>query len=230
MYINKVLAVHYPEFKTGSLYFGEYLKRFIKDQTVLDAGCGAGGLISEFKTLAKTLIGVDSDSEALSNNHIVDQKILGDLENLPQQENSIDIVSCEFVLEHLRSPERVFAEFARVLKPGGRLIFLTPNHYNPIMILSRITPLTIHHLFRKYFLKRTEKPYKTYYAANSYNTIIKLGAEVGLVVGEIKRAGNPEYLCFSKLTVLPSVLLEKIINRSSLDFLKMYLVGYLVKS
>jgi len=52
--------------------------------------------------------------------------IRGDLEQLPLRARSIDAILCLVVLEHARDPRRVLVEFARVLKPGGRLILVVP--------------------------------------------------------------------------------------------------------
>ncbi len=50
------------------------------------------------------------------------------LEALTLPTRSIDIVVTQDVLEHVFEPERVFAEIARVLRPGGVHIFTVPFH------------------------------------------------------------------------------------------------------
>ncbi len=52
--------------------------------------------------------------------------IRADLENLPFRASAVDTVLCMVVLEHTRSPRRVLAEFARVLKDGGSLYLVVP--------------------------------------------------------------------------------------------------------
>ncbi len=50
---------------------------------------------------------------------------------LPLPDSSLDVVTCLAVLEHFHhSPKKVFAEMRRVLKPGGRIVLLTPNSVN----------------------------------------------------------------------------------------------------
>lgn len=52
----------------------------------------------------------------------------GDIEDMPQVPAArYDTVFCQHVLEHVRRPGRVLQEFARVLKPGGRLILGVPH-------------------------------------------------------------------------------------------------------
>jgi SAM-dependent methyltransferase len=75
-----------------------------------------------------------------------------DLERLPLQDGSIDFVLCTETLEHVARPDRVLAEFGRVLKPGGALAlsvpFLHPVHQAPHDYF-RYTPHGLDHLLRR---------------------------------------------------------------------------------
>jgi len=44
-------------------------------------------------------------------------------------DNSVDVIVCTDVIEHLifSDQEKAFAEFARILKPGGRALISVPN-------------------------------------------------------------------------------------------------------
>jgi SAM-dependent methyltransferase len=46
----------------------------------------------------------------------------GFLENIPLPDGSVDAVMCVSVLEHMDDPRTVVSEFARVLRPNGRLV------------------------------------------------------------------------------------------------------------
>ena len=50
--------------------------------------------------------------------------LIADISHLPFKDNSIEAIINEFVLEHIKEPEKVIAEIYRVLRPGG-LIYLT---------------------------------------------------------------------------------------------------------
>ncbi|WP_395747329.1 class I SAM-dependent methyltransferase [Prosthecobacter sp.] len=52
---------------------------------------------------------------------------VADVSALPFEDGSYDIVLSTQVLEHVREPQRVVAEMARVLKPGGHLFLTTPQ-------------------------------------------------------------------------------------------------------
>ncbi len=94
----------------------------------LDIGCGIG---SESKLLAReerTVIGLDYDiATARLARTEIDGVVCGDARELPFRTNSLDWVSSSHIIEHFTDPERHVAEIARVLRPGGRLVVLTPN-------------------------------------------------------------------------------------------------------
>lgn len=52
--------------------------------------------------------------------------VIGDAHRLPYADNSVDVIYCDAVFEHLRRPEIAARELARVLKPGGRSYVSTP--------------------------------------------------------------------------------------------------------
>ncbi len=52
--------------------------------------------------------------------------VVGDAHQLPYANNCVDAVFCEAVLEHVRRPEAAVKEMERVLKPGGKVLSITP--------------------------------------------------------------------------------------------------------
>lgn len=229
-YFREKLDKIYPKFKTGGYFFRKYLKKYINNNsTILDAGCGNNGILSEFKFTPRLIIGVDVNKKLLEENKIVNKKIIANLEHIPSNSNLVDVVVSEFVLEHLRNPSLALKEISRVLKPGGVFIFITPNIINPIMTLSKIFPHTIHTFLRVTLLKKEEETHFTYYRANTYRKLLRLGKLAGFQHCEILRAGNPEYLGFCKPFVPISIIFEKFIDNNFLNIFKMYLVGCFIK-
>jgi SAM-dependent methyltransferase len=103
-----------------------------KSQRVLDIGCRAGNLTKHYCG-GNDVVGVDVDRRALE----IFRERLGfearwldvDVEPLPFEDASFDVVVFTEVMEHLRFPHRALVEIRRVLKPAGRLIGSVPNAF-----------------------------------------------------------------------------------------------------
>jgi SAM-dependent methyltransferase len=101
-------------------------------ETVLDLGSGAGFdcfLAAGQVGKKGRVIGVDMTPEMVSKARLNAEKgsfsnvdfRLGELENLPVADNSVDVIISNCVINLSLEKERVFAEAFRVLKSGGRL-------------------------------------------------------------------------------------------------------------
>lgn len=91
----------------------------------LDAACGTGRHAAYLAGTGHVVTGVDSCAEMLA---IATSKVpaadfrLGDLARLPVDDCEMDLVVCALALSHVPDLAAVFAEFARVLRPGGHLV------------------------------------------------------------------------------------------------------------
>lgn len=101
-------------------------------ETVLDLGCGKG--MDAFLAAKKVgpnglVIGVDMTSEMIDKAREIAKKRkfpqtdfrLGEIEDLPVEDNSIDLVISNCVVNLSPYKEKVYSEIFRVLKPGGRI-------------------------------------------------------------------------------------------------------------
>jgi 2-polyprenyl-3-methyl-5-hydroxy-6-metoxy-1,4-benzoquinol methylase len=95
---------------------------------VLDVGCGSGVTLARMKTLGWEVEGVEVDPggvEAARARGVTVRQ--GSVQEQQYPDNSFDAIHSSHVLEHLHEPVRVLKECCRILKPGGALVFLTPN-------------------------------------------------------------------------------------------------------
>lgn len=104
---------------------------------VLDAGCGTGNLLKKMSKVSfnSKFVGVDSSEEMLNRAR---KKFLShpdvalqcfDLNTgLPFPDDSFDRVVSVNTLYALQQPDAMIAEFHRVLKPDGKLVFANPHN------------------------------------------------------------------------------------------------------
>ncbi len=99
---------------------------------LLDAGCGQGKSFGHLRqTFApQRLIGVDADPHSLQLSAeeaarlgMPVELIGSDCATLQVADDSVDLLFCHQTFHHLVEQEKAMAEFYRVLKPGGYLLF-----------------------------------------------------------------------------------------------------------
>jgi len=112
---------YYPTYIAKLEIVRAWLNALPPGTRVLDAGCGEGILVDEYRSRL-AIEGVDANYES-------DRIRSGSLTSLPYEADAFDRVLCLDVLEHLTFDEqpRALAELHRVLRPGGRLLISVPN-------------------------------------------------------------------------------------------------------
>jgi SAM-dependent methyltransferase len=118
--------------KTGELVTGVRVRA---SDTVIDVGCGDGGLTGFCAGQGAEVLFIDRDRERLAATEQrirksparAYQAILSDCDPIPLDNDRGDLVVCTEVLEHVANPVRFLAELIRVARPGGRLIITVPD-------------------------------------------------------------------------------------------------------
>lgn len=208
------------------------LARIGKDHVVLDLGAGAGILPEmNFRSKAKKVCGLDPDPRVLENEYL-DEARVGFGEKIPWPDQSFDIVIADNVLEHLESPKMVFAEINRVLKPGGRFMFKTPNRRHYMPFVSRATPVAFHRFYNRLRGRDDNDTFPTFYRANSARDIDVLARATGYEVMQISLIEDrPEYMRLSWLSYLAGIAYERTVNSwSQLRNFRILLIGELRKT
>lgn len=206
----------YPEYAKNwdDLMFREaILANLSPSSTVLDVGAGAGIVESmNFRDKVARICGVDLD-ERVANNPMLHEGRVADAANIPYPDESFDLVFADNVMEHLERPTEVFTELARVLKPGGKLLFKTPNRTHYMPMIARMTPHWFHQYYNRKRGRDPEDTFPTCYQANARRDIESLANGAGLVVSRVKLIeGRPEYLRMSALTYAAGLLYERFVN------------------
>jgi SAM-dependent methyltransferase len=201
---------------------GEQLEALVRtyltpDARVMDLGCGRGGVVELFWQDVDLAIGVDPDLPSLAEHRAHGMPVIrGSGEQLPFTGESFDLIVCLWVLEHLRSPERVLQEVHRVLRPGGHFLFLTPNLRNPLLALNRLgraIPLFQRRLVPRLYGRVEADTFPVRYQANTTSAIRSLAERSGLQVAELRVVPDPTYLAFNGFMFRASVISESLLPR-----------------
>ncbi|MBI5040034.1 MAG: bifunctional 2-polyprenyl-6-hydroxyphenol methylase/3-demethylubiquinol 3-O-methyltransferase UbiG [Gammaproteobacteria bacterium] len=125
----------------------DYIDRLepLRGKHVLDVGCG-GGLLSEgMAARGAQVTGIDMGEAPLSvaRLHLYESGLDVDYRQITAEQmaaehpGDFDIVTCLEMLEHVPTPASVIAACARMVKPGGLVVFSTLNR-NPKSYLLAI--------------------------------------------------------------------------------------------
>ncbi len=125
-------ASHYASYAALQAAIADaLLEADIPAGVVLDAGCGRGreSLLLSLRPAVEKVIALDMAPAMLAALPASPkiQALQGDMEAIALPDAAVDVVFSNFALQWCESPDVVAAEFARVLKPGGRLLASVPG-------------------------------------------------------------------------------------------------------
>lgn len=100
-----------------------------ENRVLLDIGCSNGQFMESAKAFGWECSGIEfSRSEYLKALKKGNKVYNGDLRSAGFEDNCFDCITLWDVIEHLISPLDELKEVHRILKPGGKVYFSTPNH------------------------------------------------------------------------------------------------------
>lgn len=117
----------------------------LKNQQVLDVGCGGGILADAMARKGANVLGIDLSTKALrvAQLHALEAQTDGvqyrevSVEALAsEQPGSFDVVTCMEMLEHVPDPDSVVRACGQLVKPGGWVFFSTINRNAKAFMLA----------------------------------------------------------------------------------------------
>ena len=146
--------------------------------------------------------------------------------------DSVDLIMSRSVFEHLVEPQAVYAEFARVLRVGGKAIVLTANMWDYGTLAARLVPNRFHGRVVKVVEGRAEEDtFPTAYRTNTRRDVSRLAQGAGLNVVSFEYLSQyPNYLLFNGAIFFVGMCFEKLIARFDvLAFLRGWILVTLEK-
>lgn len=137
----------------GNANLIKFIKFISPDDIVVDFGAGGGCLLENL--VCKTKIGIEINDSARAEAQTRGLSIVSSFSQIGS--NSIDVVISNSALEHTDDPLGELREAYRVLKPGGKAIFVVPcesigYRYRPMDInfhLFSWSPMCLGNLFTR---------------------------------------------------------------------------------
>lgn len=97
--------------------------------SLLDVGCGRGDQIKAMAQIGFSVTGCDLSPRAkeYAEGAYPVEVLNFETDPFPWPDNHFDFILCKSIIEHMWEPDKLVSKCLRVLKPGGKAIFITPN-------------------------------------------------------------------------------------------------------
>jgi SAM-dependent methyltransferase len=210
------VRARYKRIKTGYRpaleVYKEMATGLVNQETrLLDAGCGEGGLVADFQGQARLVAGVDRYLRPIRNTVQIRRVAEGALSALPFGDGTFDVVMCSWVLEHLEQPEIALGEIARVLKPDGHFLFITPNAMNYLIWARRLVPNRVSKpVVNAIYARGDDYVFPTFYRANTRRAVEGYLTRLGFARKRFEYVSDPSYTAFNEALFWASVLVERV--------------------
>jgi len=189
--------------------------------TVVDFGCGRGSYLEDpvpfrrnlrlVKGKVASVIGVDVDEAGKSNQCVDEFRLLTPGAAWPVASRSVDLVICDYVMEHLPDPNSFIQEASRVLVKGGFLCIRTPNIHSYMGIASRLIP-NKHHtkvVSKLQSSREAEDVFPTLYRCNTISALRSLLKNARFRTLVYGYEPEPGYLNFSRIAYWLGVVYQR---------------------
>lgn len=194
--------------------------------TVLEIGCGRNApMLTKIKGKADQLIGIDLVEFTNPDPELT--LIPGDACHMTAiADRSVDLIFSRSVMEHIQDVHACYREVARVLKPGGCYIFLTPNFFDYISLIAWIVPNRLHPMLVRATEGRAEEDtFPTFYRSNTRRAIRDAANRNGLMIDDFGYLGQyPASMMFSETLFRIMARYEKFLEWSGAHFLQGWII------
>ncbi|MEW5986111.1 MAG: class I SAM-dependent methyltransferase [Chloroflexota bacterium] len=195
--LREVYRQTHPGWRPATEVYAGLVREHLRPSVrLLDLGCGRGGLVEQLAHPLHQMVGVDPDFASLVEHRLLLPRAAGQTTALPFAPNCFDLILASWVLEHLAEPQRAWREIGRVLRPGGHLVFITPNRRHPLVQMNRLLGRVgwlQGRLVRRLYGRAAVDTFPAYYRANTAGGLVRLATTAGLQVMSVQTIADPTY-------------------------------------
>lgn len=182
--------------------------------TLVDVGCGRSApVLRKYTGSQMRLIGLDYTPfpQAIPGVELYNRG----LSDTSLDSGSVDVIMARSVMEHVTDPKPAFKEVARILRSGGRFVFLTANKWDYASLVARLIPNKWHgRVVEMVEGRATEDVFPTAYKCNTKRDILRLAQLADLSIERFSYHGQyPNYLLFNETLFRLGAAYEHMLER-----------------
>ncbi len=206
----------------------------------MDLGCGhqlmphwmVGAQEKQVEAVGRVahIVGVDLDLDSLRKNTLLRDRLQANVEHLPFADGSFDLVTANMVVEHLPNPSAALGEIHRVLAPGGKFIFHTPNRRYPTTAIAGFVPQGIKDRIVALLENRpSEDVFPVCYKLNDERSIRREAAQGGFGAVALKMVSSTPDTFMLGPAVLAELAFIRLCERESMSGWRSNIIAVLEK-
>ena len=228
-----------PGLRYSQLEYVEILQEFSPGCRWLDLGCGhqiipdwMGDTERAIVRKSALIVGADMDVEGIKRHRSIRDRVIANFELAPFRSETFDLITANMVMEHVSNPVAALREIGRMLKPGGRFIFHTPNFRSIYVFPAVILPQKLKNRLIRLFESREEHDaFPTLYRINTPRAIHQKAKEAGFGVVDIRLLNNSaRYVMLGPVAIILELLMLKLLMLPVFRSFRSNMIGILEKT
>lgn len=144
-------------------------KDLVKGKTYLDVGSGLGGVLDQFKTVAKEVSAIEPQDEIRDVLNSIGYKVYNSIESAPPK--NVEVISLFHVFEHLTDPLGSLQNLHKLLTDNGKIIIEIPHGRDALIETYNLDSFKAFTFWSEHLILHTRQSLETFLKASGYKNI-----------------------------------------------------------